>query len=266
MARLPAAVSCVLTVSVLVTATAAVLCAQMSHPPVTDVSGAAQLVAFSGQISVLRDSTPWALNVGDYVQPMQVIVTGSDGSGMFKVSDGSTFEVFPKSKVVFRANRFNWDDMLELMLGKIKVQIEHVGGVPNRNKVRTPTAVISVRGTTFDVEYDADKESTTVLDEEGSVDVASVLNLDNKKTLTPNQVVVVYKNSSLAQKFDSGGFWKRVFQTAMDAISQQEINSRNGTPSPTGPAPAPTTTPPTNSGDHNNSPPPPPPPPPPPAQ
>jgi hypothetical protein len=228
-----------------------------------DNSGAAKLVKMDGQISLLRDSTPWALNVGDYVQPLQVIVTGANGSGMFKVGDGSTFEVYPNSKVVFRANRGNWDDLLEIMLGKIKVQIEHIGGVPNNNKVRTPTAVISVRGTTFDVEYDADKESTTVLDEEGTVEVASVLNLDNKKTLNPNEYIVVYKNTSLAKKFDTGGLLKRIYQAAMDALTQQEINERTGAPA--GPTPGPAAPSPTSPGDKNGSTTPPPPPPPPPA-
>lgn len=61
-----------------------------------DLNGAARLMSFTGQISVLRDGNPWALNLGDMVRPQQVIVTGSDGYGVFQVSDGSTFEVFPK--------------------------------------------------------------------------------------------------------------------------------------------------------------------------
>jgi hypothetical protein len=245
-------------------ATAAVVCAQNPQPrqSMSDVSGAAQLVAFTGQISVIRDSTPWALNIDDYVQPGQVIVTGSDGSGMFKVADGSTFEVFPKSKVVFRANRGNWGDLLELMLGKIKVQIEHPGGLPNKNKVHTPTAVISVRGTTFDVEYDPDKEATTVLDEEGSVEVARALRLDDTKILNPNETIVVYKNASLARKIDTGGIMKRIYQTAMDALTQQAINERTSVPAASGTGTTvPVSTPPTGVGDKNNSPPPPPPPP-----
>jgi len=260
MARLPVAVKCALSVSFILMVTAAALCAQTSHPPMPDGSGAARLVQSSGQISVLRDSTAWALNNGDYVQPMQVIVTGSDGSGMFKVADGTTFEVFPRSKVVFRANRFNWDDLLELWLGKIKVQIEHPGGVPNSNKVRTPTAVISVRGTTFDVEYDEDKGFTTVLDEEGSVEVARALRLDDKRLLNANESIVVYKNESLSPKFDTGGLLKRLFQSAMDALTQQAINARSSGPSAVG---TPASVPPaTGAGDHNGNTPPPPPPPP----
>ena len=200
MAQIPTAVRCALTVSVLATLTAAVLCGQTDRTVMKpDLSGAAQLLAFTGQISILRDSTLWALNTGDYVQPLQVIVTGPDGSGMFKVADGSTFEVFPKSKVVFRANSGNWRDLLEIWLGKVRIEIQHPGGVPNNNKVRTPTAVISVRGTIFDVEYDPDDGATLVVDEEGTIEVARALRLNDIRILNPGEQIRVYKNDSLGR-------------------------------------------------------------------
>jgi len=240
------------------------LCGQVSRQPMVDTKAAAQLISSSGQISVLRDKDPWALNNGDYVQPGQVIVTGENGGGLFKVSDGSTFEVYPKSKVVFRANGFNLEDLLELWLGKVKVQIEHPGGVlPNPNRVHTPTAVISVRGTTFDVEYDDDKGFTTVVDEEGSVEVARALRLNDKKILNARESIVVYKNEPLAKSIiDKGDLFKRIYQTVMDAATQQAINSRTGAPAGT---PGVTTPPPTSPGDHNGNTPPPAPPPPPPS-
>ncbi len=268
MARLAVAVKRVLTVSVVMTVTAAGMFAQapqIARQPMADTTSAASLVTGGGRIVVQRNS-PWRLEPGEYVYPNEVITTGDDGWGMFKVSDGSTFEIYPNSTIAFRANRGNWEDLLELWLGKVKIQIEHPGGLPNNNKVRTPTAVISVRGTTFDVEYKPDDDSTTVLDEEGSVEVASAFNLDNKKLLNPNEMIVVYKNTSLARRIDTGGIFKRVFQSAMDALTQQAINSRTGTPA--GPSGTPgTTTGGGSPGDKNNSPtPPPPPPPPPPAQ
>jgi hypothetical protein len=237
---------------------------QVGRQPMVNTAGAAQLVQGSGRIVVQRNNSPWRLEVGEYVFPNEVVTTGEDGSGMFKVSDGSKFEIYPNSKVAFRTNKGNWEDLLELWLGKVKIQIEHPGGLPNRNTVRTPTAVISVRGTTFDVQYDADKEATTVLDEEGSVEVARALRLDEKRLLNPNESVIVYKNASLARQFDTGGLLKRVFQSAMDALTQQAINSRSNPSSPgttVGPsAPSGTAT---GAGDKNNNPTPPPPPPPP---
>ena len=106
----------VLTLTALLSA--GMLYAQFGGP---DLNGAAKLIQFTGQISYVRGSDLWALNVGDIVQPQQVIVTGADGYGLFQVSDGSTFEVFPKSKVVFRPNRGDWKEMLEVFLGKIRV-------------------------------------------------------------------------------------------------------------------------------------------------
>lgn len=271
MSPVTTALRCALSLGLFAGLGAAAFGQSMSHVPMA-TDGAAKLVAMTGQVSVLRDGDPWALHVNDYVQPMQVIVTGDNGSGMFKVADGSTFEVFPNSKVYFRANRGNWDDLLELILGKIKVQIEHLGGVPNGNKVHTPTAVISVRGTTFDVEYDPDLEYTTVTDEDGSVEVARATRLDDKKILHANESIVVYKNERLGKAgIDKGNLAKRVMQSAMDALTQQAINSRMGAPAsgPAGGGPV-TTPPPSGSGNKDNSPvpppPAPPPPPPPPAQ
>jgi len=44
------------------------------------------------------------LFVGDNVRRQELIVTGHDGYARFEVADGSTFEVFPDSKVVFHDN------------------------------------------------------------------------------------------------------------------------------------------------------------------
>ncbi len=67
-----------------------------------DSGYAAKCIEETGQVSVLKDSTPWALNVGDQIQVKQLIITGWDGQARFSVSDGSTFDVYPNSRVVFR--------------------------------------------------------------------------------------------------------------------------------------------------------------------
>src|ERR1700687_2437275 len=86
-------------------------------------SAAAHLRSLTGQVSVLRDSTPWALAVGDAIEPSQIILSGPDGFAVFEVSDGSTFEVFPNSRVVFRDNRANWKDLLEVLISRVKIHI-----------------------------------------------------------------------------------------------------------------------------------------------
>jgi ferric-dicitrate binding protein FerR (iron transport regulator) len=226
--------------------------------------GAARLISMSGQISLLRDGNPWALNLGDVVQRLQVIVTGPDGYGVFQVSDGSKFEVFPKSQVVFRANRGDWKDLLEVWLGKVRVQIEHPGGLPNNNKVHTPSAVISVRGTIFDVEVEDEDATTLVLDEEGIVEVSHLLRVSEPRVLNAGEWVRIYKNEPIARKvIDKGGALRRAAQAASDAFYQAALNSAHsaGTIARTAGA--------TGGGspaDTKNGNPPPPPPPPPPAK
>lgn len=163
-----------------------------------DPDSAAKAITVAGQVTVLRDSQPWAVNTGDLVQMGQIIVTGQDGYAVFQLSDGSTFEVFPNSRVLFRQTPGNLRDLLDLVIGRIRVRIEKWGGQPNFNRVRTPTAVISVRGTTFEVEVEDDEETTLVVVEEGVVEVQHARHPGPPKVLTPGQWLRVYKNQPLA--------------------------------------------------------------------
>src|SRR4051812_3567155 len=139
--------------------------------PGSPPEGAATITQLTGRVDVLRDSTRWALSSGEWVKPGQMVLTGPDGWAMFKLADNSTFEVFPNSQVSFRANRGDWRDLLEVLIGNIKVHIQKLGGgQPNNNKVRTPKALISVRGTIFDVRVEDNGDTTVVLVEEGLVD------------------------------------------------------------------------------------------------
>jgi hypothetical protein len=161
--------------------------------------GAAKVIQLTGQVSVMRDSGHWALALGSTVNVRQVIVTGPDGFAIFQVSDGSTFEVYPNSRVTFRANPGNWKDLVDVLLGRIKVHIEKIGGMPNNNKVNTPTAVISVRGTTFDVSVD-DDDSTLVSVDEGIVDVQhKLLGTNQVKRLMQGDSIRVFRDQPLAQ-------------------------------------------------------------------
>lgn len=180
----------------LIAAAAGVCSAQ--NPSIFSSDSAARVVRLAGQVSVLKDSTPWALNVGSVVQVKQVILTGSDGFAILQVSDGSTFEVYPNSRVTFRANPGNLRDLLDVWLGRVKVHIQKLGGQPNSNRVKTPTAVISVRGTVFDVVVE-DETSTLVSVEEGQVSVDHAL-LPSTKLVNQGEYLRIYKDQPLAQK------------------------------------------------------------------
>ena len=223
----------------------------------------AQVLQLTGQVSVLKNQEPWVLNVGDWVQKRQVIVTGGNGYALFQVNDGSTFEVFANSHVVFRNNAGDWKDLLDLFLGRVKVHVQKFGGQPNPNRVTTPTAVISVRGTIFDVQIEDSDATTLVLVEEGQVSVRHALIPSGPpKMLSEGEYLRVYKTQPIAKaNFDKGSALKRALQVASDAVStalNRIPRSGGGTSGGTVPAPGGGGLP----GDTGATPPPPPPPPP----
>lgn len=226
----------------------------------------ATVIQLTGSVSVLKDSYPWALAVGDTVRPQQMIISGADGYAVLRVADGSTFEIFPNSKVIFRANPGNLKDLVDLTLGRIRVLIQKIGGQPNPNTVRTPTAVISVRGTVFDVVVDETDESTLVAVTEGLVSVRHAIQPSKtERFVGAGEVLRVYKDQPLAKnRVDRGAVARRVFDGLLDALLTAARGSRSpssgSTAPPTGGAPSGPGLP----GDTQGTEPPPPPPPPPP--
>jgi hypothetical protein len=248
--------------SLLLAVTACVCLAQL--PPSDSTSYAAKVVTQSGQVSILKDSQPWALSIGEVVHVKDLIMTGADGHAVLQVSDGSTFEVFPNSRVLFRRNPPNWKDFLDVLVGRVRVHIEHLGSMPNPNRVLTPTAVISVRGTTFDVSVDDDDETTLVEVEEGQVEVQhALLPRGNPKVLSPGDTLRVYRNEPLeAGLIDKGTLARRILRSMVDAVTTMATRVPNSGTSGVGgigggPSGGPV-------GDTTKVPPPPPPPSPPP--
>ena len=206
--------------------------------PFFSPEAAAKVTKLTGQVSVLKDSTPWALQEGSSVQVRQVIVTGSDGFAVFQVSDGSTFEVYPNSRVIFRANPSNLKDLLDVWLGRVKVHIQKLGGQPNNNRVITPTAVISVRGTVFDVAVE-DQDSTLVAVEEGLVEVQhKLLPTNTPKFVNPGESLRVYRDQPLAQRSSpvKGAAIQQGLRAATEALYRiiYRAPSAGGTPIPGG--------------------------------
>jgi hypothetical protein len=243
--------------SLLLVSTAAVVClAQFG------AGGAGQVLQIQGQVSVLKEGYPWAVSVGDRVEAGRVIVTGPDGWAQFRVADGSTFEVYPNSRVTFRANGGNFRELMDVWVGRIRVHIERLQGHPNPHRIHTPTAVISVRGTSFDVSVNDDDETTIVAVEEGSVAVEHRLmpRDGDPRILHGGDSLVVYRNEPLsARRVDKG----RIMQIFADVMWQVLIRTPRlpgggGNPLPVpggggGGLPLP--------GDTGATPPPPPPPP-----
>jgi hypothetical protein len=180
---------------------------------------AAKAIEVEGQVSVLRGGQV-ALFRDSKVGAKEVIVTGPDGHAVFQIADGSTFEVFPNSRVTFR-DTFNFQDMLQLVLGRIRVTIEHRNG-PNHKKVSTPTAVISVRGTVFDVAVEDEDGTTLVSVEEGQVEVQHRLQPGPSRLLNPNESIRIFPSQPLAKVGGTSPgvqfLWDRIKGIAADVL------------------------------------------------
>jgi ferric-dicitrate binding protein FerR (iron transport regulator) len=204
----------------------------VSIAPLAAQDSSAKVIYQVGQVSTASGGYFTTLSVGQKVNARQLIVTGSDGYARFEVSDGSTFEVFPNSKVVFRETPGNWQHLINIVMGRVKVFIQHAPGVPNPNQVTSPTAVISVRGTVFDVVVQDDDGTTFVTVDEGTVWVKNETAAGNVAILNAGDSITVYRGQPLfAKQIDKGGFLRQVLYAARNVIlSHPPIGGPGGGP------------------------------------
>lgn len=180
-------------------------------------NGYARVTLQYGQVSVWR-GTAVALFVGSDIKRQEMIITGHDGYARFEVSDGSWFEVYADSKVVFHDNPTQtYKDLLNVYIGKIKVFIQHLNG-PNYNSVTTPTAVISVRGTEFVVDVEDDDGTTVVAVDKGLVQVRNTTAAGKEPLLQPGDAIRVYRGQSLGLLADHSGVMKAAVRAMEDAM------------------------------------------------
>jgi hypothetical protein len=229
--------------------------------PAADPATMARAIQLSGRVSVERSGGLWAVSGNGEIQPGETIVTGFDGYALFQLDDGSKFEVFPESKVIFRANRGNWRDLLDIYLGKVKVEIQKLGGRPNPYRVNSPTALIAVRGTVFEVSVASD-ETTTVAVEEGFVSVSHKLH-PGEVLLKPGDVLIVHPAEPLvpagagrarAAARIIGWVVDRALETVrVGGPGSSRVPSPGGSPAPGG-NPSPGTLPGSSGGDMGQAP------------
>jgi hypothetical protein len=160
-------------------------------------AGAAVVTNAAGRVSIERSGELWAVSTGQPINVGQVMITGTDGFAELSLPDGSHLEVFPNSRFAYRANQFSLRDAIDLYLGKIRFHIQKVTKDDPSIRVNSPTAVISVRGTVFDVEVDS-TETTRVSVDEGAVAVRHRLMPGQEVLLHPGESIEVMEGVPLA--------------------------------------------------------------------
>jgi len=114
----------------------------------------------NGSVEIQRGASKVPAKVGTAVQTSDVLVTGSDGSAGITFTDNSLVSVGPNS--VFAIDKYSFDSTTHagefegnLRQGRLAaVSGKMVKQSPESMKIRTPSAVMGVRGTEFVVQVD----------------------------------------------------------------------------------------------------------------
>jgi hypothetical protein len=136
------------------------------------LAGQARVIEISGAVTFMQPQRPMAsLKLNDQVRYGDEILTDFSSTAVLRLTDGSRVHIQPGTRVVFENPSASlWKNFLNVVFGAVKLYIEKVSGRPNPKSVTTPTAIIAVRGTIFNVKVDQD-ETTQVDVEEGLVSV-----------------------------------------------------------------------------------------------
>lgn len=119
-----------------------------------------QVKVSKGDVQIQRGATKQSAKVGMGIQATDVVLTGADGSTGITFTDNSLLSVGPNS--VFAIDKYSFDTTTHagefegsLKKGKLAaVSGKMVKQSPEAMKIRTPSAVMGVRGTEFVVQVD----------------------------------------------------------------------------------------------------------------
>jgi hypothetical protein len=138
---------------------------------------------FNGKVSIQLPAQSLSLPARGQVLPPETTVSTDDGRLLLKLSDGSDILVRPHTKLVLKQPETSGWKYFQMMIGRIRTSIQkRLGGAP-AFQIGTPSAVISVRGTRFEVEVDR-RGYTEVDVDEGVVELEALNGMGESVMIT----------------------------------------------------------------------------------
>lgn len=135
-----------------------------SVPPASaDGPQIGQVKTVSGQAVIVRNGASLPAKSGDPLYEKDTIQTGADSSIGVTFIDNTTMSTGPNSEVALEEYRFDSSNFNGAMLADMrKGTLTMVSGdiarsSPGNMKVKTPAAILGVRGTRFAIEVPADQ-------------------------------------------------------------------------------------------------------------
>lgn len=123
------------------------------NAPMTAPFAGATISDFKGKISIQLPGHGLTNPSRGLLLPAETLISTEDGGRMLlRLGDGSDLLVRSNTRLVLKAPEPGAWRYLQLMIGRVRAEIQkRLGGAPGF-QIGTPSAVISVRGTSFDVE------------------------------------------------------------------------------------------------------------------
>jgi hypothetical protein len=230
----------------------AALLAVLATVPAFAQSGpvVARAASIAGRPLLSNAALSVPLTPGYILNPGDRVDTRGGARVVIDLSDGSMVVVQPESVIVLKDYRQaeSLRELFEIVLGVVRVKINHFAGRPNPYRMNTPTASIAVRGTEFSIEVDA-AGSTKVVVYEGAVEVSSRTDPDRKTLVEAGRGVLVQGGQDfhlIGANFGRGG--EVVVERADGGERYKRVQQAGGPPmsSPDGSHPVP---PPYKDGD-----------------
>ena len=127
-------------------------------PKAAEAQPVAQVKKVTGQVDILRTGERLPVKVGDLLFEKDLLETGPDGGIGITFVDNTVFSTGPNSRLAlaefhFDSNNFRGSMLADMQQGTLAVVSGDIPRTsPGAMKIKTPTAVLAVRGTTFAVQ------------------------------------------------------------------------------------------------------------------
>lgn len=179
----------------------------------------ARVTIVNGRVTRLRDNQPWAVNEGDRIAVQQVLTTGPDGYARFELDDGSSFDLFANSRVVFRQNLGNKGDLLDVLSGRVRVHL-HPAWNESIQRIYTHSAVITTDQPAA-LSLAVDEDSNVRIDVmSGTVKIQHAL-LPSSSPVIVHAVdaVLVQPDQAISYRVDRGSLYRYTVQPIINIWS-----------------------------------------------
>lgn len=204
--------------------------AQTAPGPDSVNAGWAKVITLKGEVQVQLPAQTLVPASREMILPAGSSIQTKKGSALLQLSDGSEVLVKSNSSVLLKSPTQDEHQYLEVLLGKIRAAIKkRLQGAPSF-RLGTPTAVITVRGTQFEVDVNK-KLATNVVVYEGLVEVTGVGYQGPPVLLGPGYMIDVPRTgipSRPQRTIENDDRFDRGIGRDDDSTTRQSLQQRNG--------------------------------------